>query len=163
MKRMRLILALGVAAAGSAVLAACTHELATVSLNPQYRLGYDDKGETVALSYGLPNSDDLSLMLECAKGSGQIELSDTGHDKSATAIVLTAAGQKTRVPVRYDPEGQDGGNVVTGRLGLTAPAMQGFRKSGALEVADGRGRYVITTDARSKAAIERFFRTCGPR
>jgi hypothetical protein len=163
MKRMRKLLVLG----GIAVaVAACTHELATVSLNPRYRLGFDDKGETVALSYGLPNSDDLALMLECPKGSGQIELTDSLRDKSTTAIVLSAAGQKTRVAVKPDPGGNEAGDdleLVSGRLPLTAPALQGFRRSGVLEVADGHGRYVITTDTRSKAAVERFFGTCGRR
>ena len=166
MKRMRILLALGAGVVGAAVLAACTHELATVSLNPQYRLGFDDKGETVALYYGVPNSDDLSLMLECPKGSGQIELTDTAHSRSTTAIVLTSAGQKTRVPVRYDAGGQDGSNdpqLVTGRLPLAAPALQAFRRSGVLEVADGHGRYVITADTRAKAALERFVAVCGKR
>jgi hypothetical protein len=164
MKRMRMLLALSAAAAGAGVLAACTHELATISLNPDYRLGFDDKGESVALYYGVPNSDDLSLMLECAKGSGQIELTETARSRSTTVITLTAASQKTRVPVRFDPEGQDGSNdptVVTGHLALAAPALVAFRRSGVMEVADGHGRYVITTDARAKAAVERFFKTCG--
>ena len=148
MKRMRILLALGLAAAGVAALAACTHEKPSLALNPQYRLAYDDKGETVALAYGLPNSDDVALMLECAKGSGRVELSDTIRDKRATAVVLSSDGKKTSVPVRAEASEGDEDQILTGRLPLSAPALQGLRRTGVLQVSSGQARYAITVEGK---------------
>ena len=129
------------------------------SLNPQYRLAYDDKGETVALAYGLPNSDDVALMLECAKGSGRVELSDTVRDTRATAVVLTAGGKKTSVLVR--PQEGEEDQILTGELPLSAPALQAFRKAGVLQVSSGQARYTITVGPGARAGVERFFKACG--
>jgi hypothetical protein len=156
MKRLKFLLAAG---AGAVLLAACTHEIASLSLNPNYRLGYDDKGETVALAYGLPNSDDLALMLECPKGTGQIELTDAALDKGVRQIVLSSDGKKTAVAVH--PEDGVGDQVLAGRLALTAPALEGFRRTGVLQVSGGKGRYSVNFASGGRAGVERFFRVCG--
>jgi len=161
MKRMQLLLALGLAGVGMAALAACTHEQPSVALNPQYRLAYDDKGETVALAYGLPNSDDVALMLECAKGSGRVELSDTIRDKRATAVVLSSDGKKTSVPVRAEAGEAAEDEILTGQLPLSAPALQGLRRTGVLQVSSGQARYIITVGPGGRPGVERFFKACG--
>ncbi len=160
MRAMRTILALG-ALAGVAALGACTHEPARLSFNRDYGLFYNDQGETVALAYGLPNSDDVALMLQCPKGSGQVELTDTARDVSATAVVLTADGRRTSVPVRIEESEGAGGRILAGRMPLAAPALQGLRKSGAIEVASGRSRYAITVAQEQRPGMERFFKVCG--
>ena len=160
MKAMRIILALG-ALAGVAALAACTHAPARLSLNRDYGLFYNDQGETVALAYGLPNSDDVALMLQCRKGSGRVELTDTARDASATAIVLTADGRRTSVPVRVEESEGAGGKILTGHMPLSAPALQGLRKSGLVEVAGGRSRYAIIIAEDQRPGVERFFKVCG--
>ena len=144
-------------------LAACTHQTGVLSLNPQYKLGYDDKGASAALAYGLPNSDDLALMLDCPKGTGRIELSDTVQGKAATAITLKADGRRTQVPVHLEAI-EDGGNdpqVVVGHLPASASALQGFRRSGVIEVSNGAKAYSITITSDQRAGVERFFRECG--
>ncbi len=164
MARMRAVAGVGVALAGVAVLAACTHQQGLLSFSPQYRFGYDDKGASAALAYGLPNSDDVALMLDCPKGTGRIELTDTAHGKGATAIVLTADGRKTRVPVRFDQTVEDGSNdpqVVVGHLPASAAALQGLRRSGVMEVSNGAMAYSITVAPGERAGVERFFRECG--
>ena len=161
MKRMRMLLALGLATAGAAGLAACTHEQPSLALNPQYRLAYDDKGQTVALAYGRPNSDELALMLECPKGSGKVELSDTIRDKRAAAIVLSSDGKKTSVPVRSEASEVDGEAILTGRLPLSAPALQGLRRTGVLQVSSGQARYTVAVGAGGRVGVERFFKACG--
>ena len=163
MRRMRRLASAGVALAGVAILAACTHQQGLLSLNPQYRLGYDDKGASAALAYGAPNSDDLALMLECPKGTGRIELSDTIRDKTATAIVLTSGRSRTAVPVHaQEGGGEDAGpQLLIGRLTSSAPALVAFRHSGMLGVANGSARYAITVAADGRAGVERFFRECG--
>ena len=164
MARMRALAGVGVALAGVAVLAACTHQQGLLTFSPQYSLGYDDKGASAALAYGLPNSDDVALMLECPKGTGRVELTDTAHGKATTAIMLTADGRNTRVPVHFDETFQDGSNdpqVVVGHLPASAAALQGLRRSGVIEVSNGAKAYSITVAPDHRAGVERFFRECG--
>jgi hypothetical protein len=163
---MRAIKALAVAGAGVAglaALAACTHQQGPLGLNPGYRFGYDDKGSSAALAYGLPNSDDLALMLDCPKGTGRIELSDSARGGTSAAIVLSAGGRRTSVPVHASgiEDGSNDPQVLVGRLSSRAEALQAFRRTGVLEVSHGASRYVITVAADGKAGVERFFRECG--
>ena len=163
MRTMKGLAVAALALAGVAALAACTHEQGVLGLNPGYRLGYDDKGSSAALAYGMPNSDDLALMLECPKGTGRIELSDSTHGKAATALVLTAGGRRTSVPVQISAtdDGSNDPQVLVGHLTSRADALQAFRRTGVLEVSNGSSRYVVTVLADRKAGVERFFRECG--
>ena len=161
MRAMRTLAALVAVAAGVAALAACSHERASLGLSPDYRFGYDDKGETVALAYGRPNSDELALMLECPKGSGRVELTDTVFDERTTAIVLSSDGRKTAVPVRNETTEGPADKILVGHLPSSAPALQALRRSGVLQVANGGKRYTITVAPEQHAGVERFFKVCG--
>ena len=160
MKAMRTLLACA-AAVGLAALAACSHEQASLGLNPDYRFGYDDKGETAALAYGRPNSDELALMLECPKGSGKVELSDTVFDQKTKAIELVSDGRKTTVPVQAEATEGPADQILMGHLSSSAPALQALRRSGVLRVANGGKRYTITVAPEQRAGVERFFKECG--
>ncbi|HEY5412680.1 MAG TPA: hypothetical protein VIJ94_18320 [Caulobacteraceae bacterium] len=160
---MRTLAGVGVVLAAVAVLAACTHPQGLLSFSPQYRFGYDDKGTSAALAYGMPNSDDVALMLECPKGTGRIELTDTEHGEATTAIMLTSDGRKTRVPVHFE-DVQDASNdpqVMVGHLPASAAALQALRRSGVIEVSNGAKAYSITVAPGERAGVERFFRECG--
>ena len=161
MTAMRTRVAFGLMATGLVALAACSHQPPSLGLNPDYRFGYDDKGETVALAYGRPNSDEMALMLECPKGSGRIELTDTVFDERTTAIVLTSDGHKTVVPVRAETTEGPADRLLEGHLPLSAPALQALRRSGVLQVASGAKRYTITVEPEQRAGVERFFKVCG--
>ena len=142
-------------------LSGCTHdETASLSFGPGYGLYYNDQGETVALAYGLPNSDDVQLFLQCAKGSGRVTVSDVDRGKPASVLLLSSGGRRTSVPVRSDAgEGNEPG-TVSGETAIDAPALAAFRKSGAIEVSLGGRRYAITASAAERAGVERFFRVC---
>ena len=159
MKAKRIILGLG-ALAGVVALAACTHEQGRLSFSRDYGLFYNDQGDTVALAYGLPNSDDVALMLQCPKGSGRVEVSDSARDQGATAIILTADGAKTSVPVRAESGEGGESKILSGHLPLAAPALQGFRRSGLIEISNGHARYSIAVLAAQRAGVERFFKVC---
>jgi len=161
MERIRSLAIAGLALAGLGALAACTHQQGLLTLNPQYRLGYDDKGETVALTYGLPNSDDLALMLECPKGSGRVELTDTLRDARTTAVVLASDGRKTSVAVTRQVIEGPSDEILLGHVPSSAPALQAFRRTGVLEVSGQDGRYTISVAAERRAGLERFFKVCG--
>ena len=89
--------------------------------------------------------------------------SDSAHGKAATALVLTAGGRRTSVPVQISAtdDGSNDPQVLVGHLTSRADALQAFRRTGVLEVSNGSSRYVVTVLADRKAGVERFFRECG--
>ena len=160
MKTKRIILGIGALAGAAALLAACTHEQGRLSFGPDYGLFYNDQGDTAALAYGLPNSDDVALMLQCPKGSGRVEVSDSARDQAGAAIILTADGRTTSVPVRAESSESGEAKILSGHLPLSAPALQGFRKSGLIQVSNGHARYSIAVEPAQRAGVERFFKVC---
>ncbi len=152
-------LLVGAALAGAA-LCACNHDQARLTLGPGYGLFYNDQGPTVALAYGLPNSDDVALMLQCAKGSGMVQVSDVARGKPAGAILLASAGRTTSVAVKPEAGESSGPGVLQGSTPLGAPALGGFRRSGVIEVAYAGVRYTITAAPAERPGVERFFGVC---
>jgi hypothetical protein len=142
-------------------LAGCSHDVAHLSLGPDYGLYYNDQGETVALAYGLPNSDVVALMLQCPKGQGRVEVSDVARGKPVQTLVLSSDGKRTSVPVKIDPTETEGQRTLSGQTTLAAPALGAFRRSGVIDVAQGPVRYTVTASPAEREGIERFFRVCG--
>ncbi len=68
--------------AGVLGLSACGHDQVSpeLSLGPAFGLFYNDQGASVSLAYGQANSDDVALMLSCAKRSGKVDVSDVVRD-----------------------------------------------------------------------------------
>jgi hypothetical protein len=141
-------------------LAGCSHDVAHLSLGPDYGLYYNDQGETVALAYGLPNSDVVALMLQCPKGQGRIEVSDLARGKPARTLVLSSGGRRTSIPVKLDPTETDGQRTLSGQTTLADPALAAFRRSGVIQVVQGPVRYTVTASSAERQAVERFFRVC---
>ena len=67
--------------AGLALLAACQQDGMSAGLSPTqgYSLHFVDEGDRAKLAYGQANSDNVGLMLECAKGSRNVEISDVAR------------------------------------------------------------------------------------
>lgn len=155
----KLVLA-GVLAAG---LVACSHEGERLSFGPEYGLYYNDQGQTAALAYGLPSSDEVQLFLQCAKGSGRVQVSDVDRGRPATSLQLVSDKRRTVIPVKPDlGEGLEEGTLI-GEASLSAPALAGFRRTGAIEVALGGRRYAVTATAEEREGVERFFKACEAR
>ena len=129
----------------------------TASSGFEYGLHYLDFGDRARLAYGVANSDAVRLMLECDKGSGTLEVSDTAPSGQAR-LLFASGGQESEVAGTIEP-------------GVTAPiimastqaghaAFDAFRRTGTLKVGHGDEGYEIRAAADERPQVERFFATC---
>ena len=158
---LRSILGSGmVVVAGVAALAACSYDDQRTKLAApaHYGLFYNDGGSTASLAYGQANSDNVALMLECAKGSGQVQVSDAARTGPVPQIVLASAGARSPLAARM--EASEGPAVLVAKADVGAPALDGFRRTGRIQVAYGDIRYDVAADASERAGVASFFAAC---
>jgi hypothetical protein len=153
-----------VVAGGGAALVACSHEETQARLDPapQVDMGFFlvDEGTSAKLAYGEANSDNVGLMLECAKGSGVVQVTD--QVRSSAAPTLTMVSDGARSDLAATVEGGEGPAIAVARAKTEAPALTGFRRTGAMEVAYSGLRYRVTARPRERDRIEQFFTACDP-
>jgi hypothetical protein len=123
-----------------------------------FGLFYNDQGESVSLAYGQANSDNVSLMLECAKGSGRVQVSDIART-NRTDLVLASGDETRALPARV--EAADGPPLLVADTTADAPALRAFRRTGALTVGDGRAAYAVKASAPERTEVDLFFTACG--
>lgn len=155
-------LALAGALAGTAAVVSCARSGQetpfAAALHPGFGLFYLDEGASAKLAYGQANSDNVGLMLQCAKGSELIEVSDMARSSPDTALTLIAAGRTSALKAVVQPG--PGAPVVTARAPSSSPALAGFRQSGRIEVSYAGLRYGVAARPQERAGIERFFAAC---
>jgi hypothetical protein len=154
---LRRIVLAGLLALGAA---GCSHDVTHLSFGPEYGLFFNDQGETVALAYGLPNSDTVQLFLQCPKGQGRVEVSDILRGKPVSTLVLSSDGRRASIPVTVDPGETEGQRTLSGHTAVSDPALAGFRRTGVIKVTQGPVRYAVTASASERASVERFFKVC---
>jgi hypothetical protein len=164
MLRKTALALLGLLACGT--LPACTSDqpqspTAAISDTSSYGLFYLDEGASAKLAYGQANSDNVGLMLECAKGSRLVELTDVVRSSPAPVITLISAG--ARSDLRTDPPSADNSGVLIAHAKTDAPALEGFRRTGSLEVAYAGLHYRIAATPQARRGVERFFSACETR
>lgn len=146
--------------AGVGVLAACGYDDHRAELKGagSYGLYYNDAGPTASLAYGQPNSDNVALMLECAKRSGRVQVSDAARTGPVPQLVLASGSARSTLAARM--EAAEGPPVLVADAGVASPALEGFRRTGKINVAYGDVRYGVAADGREKAEVARFFAVC---
>jgi hypothetical protein len=147
---------------GSALLLGCTHEDGGTALQTtmpaDFGFHYLDEGPSAKLAYGQANSDNVGLMLQCAKGSRTVEVSDVVRSDSAPTMTLASAGRRSDIAMKVQPG--PGAAVATGRTSAAAPALAAFRKSGRIEVSYAGLKYGMAAKPQERASVERFFAAC---
>lgn len=146
--------------AGVGVLAACGYDDHRAELKgaPGYGLYYNDAGATASLAYGQANSDNVALMLECAKQSGRVQVSDAARTGPVPQIVLASGSARSRLAARM--EAGEGPPVLIADAGVADGALEGFRRTGKINVAYGDVRYGVSADRGEQASVRRFFAAC---
>jgi hypothetical protein len=143
-------------------LAGCGHDdkraAMTLKDEPVYGLFFNDNGDTASLAYGEAHSDNVSLMLECGKGSGRVQVSDLARGQ-APRLVLASGRRTTQLGGRI--EASDGPAVVIADATLDGDALQGFRRTGKLTVSQGEARYGVAAKAHEREEVDLFFTACG--
>lgn len=117
-------------------------------------------GTDAKLAYGVANSDDLKLGLECAQGTGRLDLTASADDGAAPEIHIESGGDTERYAAQAEPAEVHDGLVLTARARADAPVFQRFRRLGWLAVWQGTDRQTYVPQPASADRIERFFAFC---
>jgi hypothetical protein len=122
---------------------------------------YHRDGNEARLVYGLAESDDLRLGLDCSQGSGQLALSAVGGPDAKPEILVEAGGETERFPARSEPSQLHDGVFLTAEAEADAPVFQRFRRIGWLALWLDGERQAYAPQPESTPNIERFFAFCG--
>lgn len=132
---------------------------------PQPVEGYDwfyhADGDGARLAYGLAESDDLRLGMDCRRGAGRLELSATSQDAGAREIHIESGGNTERFPAQSEPSELHDGVFLTAQAQTVEPVFQRFRQVGWLALRQGVTREAYAPHPASRDNIERFFAFCG--
>lgn len=125
--------------------------------------GYDwhltaDEG-IVLLAYGIAESDELKLGLQCGTGSGRVDVTSTGPSGART-ILLESGGETERLDALGEPSELHEGDLLTAQAGADAPVFQRFRRLGWMAQWIGDRREAYASQPGSQAGVERFFALC---
>lgn len=122
---------------------------------------YHRDGGEARLVYGLAESDDLRLGLDCAQGSGRLALSAVAGPDARPEIHIEAGGETERFPAQSEPSQLHDGVFLTAEARADAPVFQRFRRVGWLAVWLDGERQAYAPQPDSAPNIERFFAFCG--
>jgi hypothetical protein len=122
---------------------------------------YHRDGEEARLAYGLAESDDLRLGLDCRQGSGRLALSAVGGPDAKPEIHVEAGGETERFAARSEPSQLHEGVFLTAEAATDAPVFQRFRRAGWLALWRNGERQAYAPHPESAPNIERFFAFCG--
>jgi hypothetical protein len=92
-----------------------------------YALFYMDEGPSVKLAYGAPNSDDVGMMMECAKGSRVISVSDVARSSLGRPTVVLASGGRKDILNAAQSDGDGATLLVAHTPSDTAPSADPAR------------------------------------
>jgi hypothetical protein len=147
---------------GMAALTGCGREerpaQVATTIAPGFAFFYLDEGASAKLAYGEANSDNVGLMMQCAKGSRTIEVSDVVRSAPAPVLTLVSAGQRTDLKAEIAPG--EGLPIVSARAPAADPALTAFRRSGQIEVNYAGLRYGVAAQPQDRPSVERFFVAC---
>lgn len=116
----------------------------------------DNPGEGAKLAYGRPQSDEVLVMMTCAPGA-QVALS--AASLGGSRIMLTSGDAKTSLD-GVVADSFDGQGYVEASASSRAPALRGFRQSGALTLTSGARTFQMAALDSDKPAVRKFFNAC---
>ncbi len=158
-------LALGAAACASVEPSAPAPVPVTPGPAPSPVAGYDwffhADEESARLAYGLAESDDLKLGLECLRASGRLALNAIAEKGAKPEIHLESGGDTERFPASSEPSQLHDGVFLTAEAPTTEPVFLRFRRAGWVAQWRNGEREAYAPQPESETNIERFFAFCG--
>ncbi|MDZ4113145.1 MAG: hypothetical protein U1E18_26620, partial [Brevundimonas sp.] len=118
----------------------------------------DDSGR---LAYGLAESDDLKLGLECMRGSGRLALHAIAEMGAKPEFHVESGGETKRFRASSEPSQLHDGVFLTATATTAEPVFQRFRRVGWLAQWRDGVREGYAPQPESASNIERFFAFCG--
>lgn len=122
---------------------------------------YHQDGEDARLVYGLAESDDLRLGLDCREGSGRLVLSAIAGPDAKPEIHVEAGGDTERFPAASEPSQLHEGVFLTAEAAADAPVFQRFRQVRWIALWLDGERQAYAPHPGSAPNIDRFFAFCG--
>ena len=127
--------------------------------------GYDwffhEDGDDATLAYGVEESDDLRLGLDCSKGSGRLDLSASMATGTPAEIHIESGGDTERYPAKAEPSEIHEGVFLTAEARTSDPVFQRFRQVGWVALWQGQEREAYAPQSGSADRVGRFFAFCG--
>lgn len=122
---------------------------------------YSADEQAARLAYGVAESDDLKIGLDCNRASGRLELVTLAEKGARPEIVVESGGDIGRFPALSEPSQLHDGVLLTAAAATDEPVFQRFRRVGWLALWRDGEREAYAPHAGSAADIERFFAFCG--
>jgi hypothetical protein len=126
--------------------------------------GYDwyfsQEGGEARLAYGVAESDDLRLGLDCGQGSGRLVLSAIAGPGAETEIRIESGGESARFAAISEPSQLHDGVFLTANARADEPVFKQFRRLGWLAMWQDGERHAYAPHVGSADSIERFFLHC---
>ena len=120
---------------------------------------YQDGGEA-RLVFGLAESDDLRLGLDCREGSARLTLSAVAGPDATPEIRVESGGETQGFPALSEPSELHDGVFLTAEASADAPVFQRFRRTGWIVLWLDGERQAYAPQLASTPNIERFFAFC---
>lgn len=117
--------------------------------------------DTARLAYGLAESDDLRLGLDCIRSSGRLSLTGMAPDAAKPEFHIESGGETARFPAEAEPSQVSDGVFLSAEAPADAPVFQRFRRVGWLALWQDGVRQAYAPHPESAPNIERFFAFCG--
>lgn len=121
-----------------------------------WRLTPAADGDEAKLAYGVPDTDDVVLMLACRPGSGAVQVTATAPTAPAR-LTLRSGSAVSSLPIQSEPAEIQSGVLVEAATTVADPALAAFARTGALSF-DLGGRATALAAAPDQA--RRFVATC---
>ena len=118
------------------------------------------EGTRAKLAYGAENSDHILFMLSCAPGEGVVDVFGMAAPE-ADGLTLASTNGQSALDARPQVDPMTGSMMVETQMRLNAPALEGFRETGALTLAGASGRpMALNANVDEQPGIEAFFAHC---
>ncbi len=113
------------------------------------------------LAYGLAESDDLRLGLDCERGTGRLSLSGNAPVGAKAEFQIESGGETERFAATAEPSELHDGVFLSAEARADAPVFQRFRRVGWLAMWQDGKRQAYAPHPGSMPNIDRFFTFCG--
>jgi len=118
-------------------------------------------GEEAHLVWGVPESDDIALGLNCRRGAGRTGLVTLAEEGAEPVIVLESGGDTARFPAEGELSLLHEALILTAEAPTSEPVLQRFRRLGWIAQWHGDERAAYAPHPGSEPNIERYFAFCG--
>lgn len=122
---------------------------------------FNRHADGAALAYGVAESDDVRLSLQCESGTPGLMLYKDVEDGAEPIIHLESGGETERFPAEAQPSMLSDGVLLSATADPSHPVFQRFRRESWIASWVGDRREAYAAHAGSEAAVESFFSACG--